>query len=256
MHSSNWFITYPSKQHARLILFCFPYAGGGLSTYANWHKYLPKDVEVVFVQPPGRGSHMFEPAFDNMTDMINALIIQILPRLNRPFIFFGHSLGSRIGFELTKQLEQRYGFSPRHFIASGSRAPHVSGTLENWHLLSDDNFKEQLRELNGTPEEVLNNDELMSLIMPLLRADFRIADEYRAILEPIACPISVLGGTNDSDVSKQDLDEWSKVTSSYFKAHEFEGDHFFIDKNPENVLPIVRDVLVTELAGINETIMS
>ncbi|TDF36341.1 thioesterase [Alteromonadaceae bacterium M269] len=244
MPVDHWFVANTAKKLPKLTLFCFPYAGGGVSTYANWHKYLSDDIEVVFVQPPGRGVRLLDDLFDNMDDLMAELSHKILPKLNRPFAFFGHSLGSRVGFELTKRLQQLRAPTPLHFFASGSRAPHVESRVEGWYLLPDSEFKAKLRELNGTPEDVLNNSELMDIIMPMLRADFKIADEYRANRGKINCPITVLRGTDDVDVSIDDTEAWSELTNNFSGVHDVDGDHFFIDKSPEEVVGIVDEVLV------------
>jgi len=158
-----------------LRLICFPYAGGGIRTYLPWADSLPADVELVAVQPPGRGAFLDTPAFNEMNALVSALYHQILPLLDRPYVLFGHSLGSRVAFELLVQLQRQQQALPKLFIASGSNSPDSIRTKSKTFHLPDAEFIAELARMNGTPQEVLANAELMSLLLPLLRSDFEIA---------------------------------------------------------------------------------
>ncbi|MHB1685047.1 MAG: thioesterase II family protein [Bacilli bacterium] len=62
----------------------------------------------------------------------------------------------------------------------------------------NEEFWEQLRRLNDTSEEVLENEELMSLVIPTLRADFQLSKSYHYCEEePLTCPITVFVGEED-----------------------------------------------------------
>ena len=148
------------------------------ATYVPWAKSLPPQVELIALQPPGRGSRMSELPHARMEPLVEDLM-RVFPVLtDRPHVLFGHSLGSRVGFEVTLQCQLKGIPLPARFIASGSRAPHLPKRELPIHDLPDAQFVEALRDLEGTPEEILNNSELIQWLLPLLRADFRIADQF------------------------------------------------------------------------------
>ena len=241
---NKWFIIPKPNRNAELRLFCFPYAGGSSTTYLPWVNDLPDNVELIIVQPPGRNNRMFEPMHSNMTDLVNELI-PIIPRLlNKPYIFFGHSLGSRIAFELLTQLQMLNHPLPQHFIASGSRGAQVPSTKKPTHHLPHDEFIAELQDLNGTPQAVLENQELTELFLPLLRADFKISETYcysgKMILD---CKISVLSGEDDIDITLANLQSWGELFTEEVEIHYLSGGHFFIESHRENVLEIVNSII-------------
>lgn len=243
--NSQWFVI-PKRVYApRIRLICLPYAGGGVGTYQSWAAQLPDGVELVAVQPPGRGSFMGTPAYNNMSLLVNALFDAISPMLDRPFILFGHSLGSRIAFELLRQLQCRNQRLPELFIASGSNSPDTARAKPSTFQLSDEQFINELQRMNGTPTEVLENRELMSILLPLLRADFQLAETYR-FTGDIKFPLEVhvLGGQEDMDVPLANLSNWGHFFSKKVYVHAFAGGHFFIETQRSEVIALVRRLLV------------
>src|SRR5262245_25134373 len=117
---SSWFVVPAPNPHARMRIFCFPYAAGNASTYASWPQFLSEDVELVAVQPPGRASRVRETAYQSMEAIIAGLTAVIEPWLDKPYVVFGHSLGSRVGFEFAHAARRSGWRLPQHFIASGS----------------------------------------------------------------------------------------------------------------------------------------
>lgn len=227
--SERWLAYREPRPRARLRMFCFPYAGGGASIYRGWGASLPADVEVCPVQIPGRESRLREPAYTHSEPLIEALV-EVLPRwFDLPFVFFGHSMGAMIGFELARELRRRGGALPLHLFVSGRRAPQIPVREEPIHELPEPEFIEKLRELNGTPEEVLQHAELMRLLLPILRADFGINETYTyREEEPFDFGISAFGGLGDEDVSRDDLDAWHQQTRGRFRLRMLPGDHFFL----------------------------
>ncbi len=177
-----------------------------------------------------------------MTMLIDELV-RIIPKiLNKPYIFFGHSLGSRVAFELMDKLSTLNHTLPQHFIASGSRGPHKKSDSKNVAHLPDTEFIIELGKLNGTPREVLDNKELMNLFLPVLKADFSIAENYHYKgNSTFECPVSVFGGKEDINVT--DLSCWQKHFSMDVDLHLISGNHFFIDSNKETVLQKLNDII-------------
>ncbi|NER81855.1 MAG: thioesterase, partial [Leptolyngbya sp. SIO1D8] len=149
--------------------------------------------------------------------------------LNKPFVFLGHSMGGLTSFEVARSLRRIQACSPKHLFVSGRRAPQIPDSDPPIHTLSDSDFIEELRRLNGTPEAVLANEELMQLLLPVLRADFAVLASYTYRSElPLNCPITAFGGLQDPDVSSEMLEAWQKQTAAVFAMQMFLGDHFFI----------------------------
>jgi medium-chain acyl-[acyl-carrier-protein] hydrolase len=189
-------------------------------------------VELCAVQLPGRGSRLSEPPFDRLTPLVQAIKPIILRLLDKPFALFGHSMGARIAFELARLLRREENLEPAHLFISGCRAPQLPVEDRAVYGLPEPEFIDELRRLNGTPKEVLENQELMQLMIPLLRADFAVCGTYTYMPEPpLSCPISAYGGRADSEVSRESLEAWREQTASAFNLRLFPGGHFFINTN-------------------------
>jgi medium-chain acyl-[acyl-carrier-protein] hydrolase len=233
----NGWTIFPGKNpSATLRLFCFPYAGGGATVYSTWPRSLPPHVEVVAVQPPGREGRLGEKPFHNLDDLVAAMHPELLQHMDRPFAFYGHSNGGLMAFELARTLRRTGGPMPLHMFIGGRPAPQVKRD-ENIHALPHDEFIAELRRYAGTPEEILQNAEIMELIMPLLRADFSIGETYAYRPEaPLALPITAYGGERDDDVPPEEIEAWREQTSAEFRRVMFPGDHFFITGNRAELL--------------------
>lgn len=247
MSGTDWFIRPQPKLGPSARLLCLPYAGGSAATYIPWSRSLPSAVELIALQPPGRGSRMAEAPHAQMAALVDELM-SVFPKVTeRPYVLFGHSLGSRVGFEVILQCQLRGLPLPVRFIASGSRAPHLPKREAPIHDLPDQQFVGQLRELQGTPEEILDNRELIEWLLPLLRADFRIADLHCAPRTSLNCPLTVLAGTQDETVSPAEVEAWSDLTTAGCDINWVDGGHFFVERNREWVLEKVNAVLETAL---------
>lgn len=197
--------------------------------FRTWSELLPPEVEVCPVQLPGREGRLQEQPFNRMSALVENAARALLPYLDRPYAFFGHSMGALLSFELARHLRRMCVRSPSHLFVSGCRAPQLPRQSASIHDLPEDAFLEELRRLNGTPEEVLQNDELLRLLLPTLRADFAICEHYvYAQEEPLSFPLTAFGGLQDSDVPRGDLVAWHEHTRSTFNVRFFAGNHFFL----------------------------
>jgi len=224
-------------------MFCFPYAGGGASAYRGWAGSpgaLP-DVEVCPVQLPGREGRLREAPFERPELLVQALADALQPYFrDLPFVFFGHSMGAMLSFELARELRRRGQALPLHLFVSGRRAPQEPDHDEPIHELPEPEFIEKIRELNGTPEEVLQHAELMKLLIPVLRADFSVNETYvYKEEEPFEIGISSFGGLGDKEVSREQAAAWKDHTRGRFRLRMLPGDHFFIHANRDMVLEAV-----------------
>jgi len=237
---SKWITCPQPYPQARLRLFCFPYAGGGSTAFRPWSAALSPKVEVCPIELPGRGARFTEPPLTQMPQLIQALTQAILPYLDKPFAFFGHSMGALISYELTHALQRHFGQLPTCLIVSGRPAPQLP-PAKSIHLLPDTHFLQEVRQFNGIPDNIFSNLELMSLFLPILRADFTIIETYAyTATSPLACEIVALGGLQDNNVNIADLEAWREQAMQGFSMHLLPGDHFFINSAQEQVLHLLK----------------
>ncbi|MDZ7332226.1 MAG: thioesterase II family protein [candidate division KSB1 bacterium] len=242
--NQNWFAYRKSNPGAVLRLFCLPYAGGSAMVYRNWSDLLPQTIEVCPIELPGRGARLQQPAFREMMPLVEALGDALMPYLDKPYAFFGHSMGALIAFELARWFRRLKLPAAQALFASGHTAPHLGCSHDPIYNLPDEAFKAKLRQLNGTPEAVIKNDELMTLLIPMLRADFQVNETYHYDTEPpLAIPIIAFGGNEDHDVSISSLQAWQHQTSAGFSLHIFEGGHFFLQSAQSQVLQTLTEHL-------------
>lgn len=230
---NSWIETKDNEDKVRII--CFPYAGGGASIYRNWVKR-QKKIGFYPLQFPGRENRINEHAYTDMNKLVQAIYCNIIDYIDRPVIFFGHSMGAKIVYEITKiLLESEKGEYVKHIIVSGASAPDLP---EKYiiHNLNDNKFKKALYEFGGTPEEILQNEELINFFMPLLRADFKLIETYELRNKiKISVPITVLWGKEDKQVDYDSCVSWNNFTDDFRGIKEFPGNHFFVCDESELV---------------------
>lgn len=226
---------------ALLRLFCLPYAGGSAAIFRAWTSALPAEFEVCPVELPGRGARISEPLFDRLPPLADAIAQALRPCLDRPFAIFGHSMGAALSLEVARRLRARDGLVPRALFLSGRSAPHLPPKEISAHLLGDAELVEHLRTLNGTPPAVLEHPELLALLLPLLRADFAVAETYASAPgEPFDVPFVVFGGDGDSEVDPAQLAAWGEYTRGPCRVHVLAGDHFFLHARQAELLAKLR----------------
>jgi surfactin synthase thioesterase subunit len=226
-------------------LVCCPYAGGGASLFREWQALLP-DVEVLAFEPPGRATRLLEEPLQSVEALANEAYGALRGVLDRPFALFGHSLGAVVAWRLASRFAKD-GRPPIHLFPSGSAAPHVR-SRKRLHDLPDRELVEELRRLNGTPRDVLDNEELIGILLPILRADFRASEQFAAPIdqtEPLDCSITALSGSADDEVSRDDIDAWREHTRRSFDVVTFEGDHFFVQTATGDVVSSIARTLAS-----------
>ncbi|HEX8353838.1 MAG TPA: alpha/beta fold hydrolase [Pyrinomonadaceae bacterium] len=230
MIDKNSWLMYPRPNPAaELRLFCFPYAGSSATIFHPWARLLPPEVELVAVQYPGRGQLRNLPPYERIGPLTQAITELLVPRLNAPFAFFGHSMGALVSFEVARALRSLRLPQPAHLFVSGSSAPHLRLLRRPFHNLPDPELVEELRQLNGTPQEVLDNPELLALVLPILRADFAVCDNYvHAPGEPLGRPLTAFAGDGDRDAGPDAVAAWRQHTTAEFALRVLPGDHFFL----------------------------
>jgi len=232
----------------RARLFCFSYAGGSAANYRAWHGELAPAIEVCAIQLPGRGARFSETPVSSMPALAQAVASEIARQDDGvPFYFLGHSLGGLLAFEVTRYSQERGLAVPEQLFVAGCAAPQLRGPSTDLHLLSDVDFLAALRDYGGTAPEVLGSEELMQLLLPMMRADFGLAEEYAYRAAPLLeMPVTVLVGDADDLVSPAQAQAWELETRAAFSVESFSGNHFFVDLHRGPIQQMVRDMALAE----------
>ncbi len=235
MTSTKWFVCPQPNPSAESRLFIFPSAGGSPAAFSKW---TAGNIETFVAHYPGRGSRFNEPAIKKLDVLVEDLLHEIQPLLDKPFALFGHSMGGLIAFELAQSL-RRFDPSiklraslprPTQLFISACAAPQFSDSNPPIHSLPDDDFLDALKKFNGIPSEILNQPEALKIFLPILRVDFEAVETYRFDLNdpPLDIPIIVFGGLHDARVNRERIEGWADQTTARFESHYFPGGHFFI----------------------------
>ncbi len=265
--ASAWFPGIDAE--APMRLFCFPYAGGGAAAFAGWKlgagglsgtggqgpgagastaqggsdsifrgrtqsdqdtgTRRPGQMAVCPVRFPGREARAAEAPFENMTALVEALSGAIERYLDRPFAFFGHSMGAAVAFELARRLRRLGMPQPRILIASGARAPQFRRNYTPAPAPDERRFVEELRRLDGFPKEALDDPAVLCAVLPALEADASLYRNYVYVEDaPLNLPIRAYGGADDPNVRPEHLAAWAEQTRASFNVRLFPGGHFYL----------------------------
>jgi medium-chain acyl-[acyl-carrier-protein] hydrolase len=194
-------------------------------------------VEVGAIQLPGRGHRLGEPHLRRLAPLSRIVARELLPYLDKPFVFFGHSLGALLCFETARSLRSENQRQPAHLFVSAAEAPHCWSTEEPLSGLPKGALVKILREFGGAPEEALQNDELLDLMLPTIRADFELCETYAYHPEPpLECPMTIYGGLEDHEVEAGRLAAWSEMTVGACEIRKFPGGHFYLNSSQATFL--------------------
>ncbi|WP_233219442.1 thioesterase II family protein [Micromonospora sp. RP3T] len=229
-----------------MSLFCFPYAGGSATYYFPLSQALAPEWEVFAVQYPGRQERHREKVIDTVPDLADRVAEALTDRTDRPFAFFGHSMGAVVAFETARRLQVAGRKSPAWLFASGRRAPsrRRAATVSR---LDDAGLLAELLHLGATSPRLLADPEIRAAIVSTVRADYRAIETYEA--EPgasVSCPVTVLVGDSDQQTSYEEALAWRDHCTGRFAIKVFSGGHFYLDNCRREVVDTIRDSLVHE----------
>jgi medium-chain acyl-[acyl-carrier-protein] hydrolase len=243
--SGEWTLCPEKRSAARLKLFCFHHAGVGSSVFRGWAGGLNADVEVSLVQLPGREGRLREALISSMSALVPALIKELLPLLDRPFAFYGHSLGATVAFEAALQLRQVLNIEPVHLFVGASPAPHLPWNHPPLRSSPEDYFLSEIeRRYGALPHEVMSDDEMRALVLPILRSDVAMLETYTCTPgKPLDCDITAFGGLRDQIVPRRALEAWRHQTSGRFRLQMLDGNHFFLRSCRPQLLEFIAEAL-------------
>jgi medium-chain acyl-[acyl-carrier-protein] hydrolase len=242
---SLW-LPFGASPDARIRLLCLPHAGAGASVYRVWRTGLPGDVGVCPVQPPGREKRHREQALDSAAAIASLLAQEVLASVTAPYAIFGHSTGALCAFELARELRRLSGPKPAHLFVAGRRAPHLPMERTPIDRLSVVELAALLRRLGGTPEELLDNPDLLSRFQPLFAADFAVNENYAYRPQaPLDIPITAFAATQDDGASLTEMSAWEVHTTAEFSMQTLRGGHFAVFEREQRALDRINAVLDT-----------
>jgi pyochelin biosynthetic protein PchC len=233
--SSAWVRRFHPAPQAGTRLICFPHAGGSASYYFPVSRALSPTVDVLAIQYPGRQDRRTERCVEDIRELADLVVAELAEWTDRPIMLFGHSLGATLAFEVALRLQDR-GVTPLGLFASGRRAPSCH-RAESVHLSDDDHLVDTLKRMSGTDSRTLGDEEMLRLILPAVRSDYKAAETYRYQPSPrLRCPVVALIGDDDPEVTVDEARAWREHTSAEFAMKVFSGGHFYLNEHAAGVM--------------------
>lgn len=233
-------------------LVCFHHAGGMAEYFLPWRDGVAEESALYATQLPGHGARMSETPLTCLHQMADRLAAacHCLPR--RPTFFFGHSMGAALAFEVALRL-QKQGRPLCGLAVSGRLPPHRNSGSDYWRQ-SDGCLLNKLSQLSGDEMPTTQTSELLSLLMPVFRADFQAIETYqRRCAETLDCPVFAAVGEGDSEVTVDDMAQWQQVTGARFNLKTFSGGHFYLQHQREALLAFLnRECARASAASLKE----
>lgn len=224
-------------------LFCIPFSGGNAYSYTDFNKYLPKEIELINLELPGRGKRITEDLLTNIDAMTEDLFHQTESDIRGNYALFGHSLGALLCFTLCREIAMKKANLPKYLFVSGQTAPHLIKP-DNRYSLPDDKFIEMLRQMEGTPDELLTDKGFIQFFLPIVKMDFQAIANYQHIpAKPFNVPITVLLGRQEN-ITDEDAANWQMETNEEIAIHRFDGGHFFIFNQAEEVCRLISEKIL------------
>lgn len=234
----------------KINFFTVPYEGGiAESTYAKWQAPLGERFNVIPLEPAGHGRRINEPFTDSMAATVDDLFERILPFVlhDTPWVIYGHSLGSIVAYELVRKVMAEGIQQPLGIYVSGRNGPEHKQTEPDYHVLSDKDFVEALKNIPGTPQDLFANASMIDAFLPIIRNDYKVMETYRYQQNnPTTINGFITGflSKNDSRVSADFFRHWGYYCDGRFNVHEFPGHHFFIHDDYAAICEIIKTELL------------
>jgi pyochelin biosynthetic protein PchC len=239
-HASDWIRRYHPASPTAPVVVCLPHAGGSASFYFPLSRALAPELDVALIQYPGRQERRAERPISDLDRLADRLFDVVAPLGDRPVTLFGHSMGALLAYELACRLEDA-GIGPRALVVSGRRAPSRHRD-ERVHTYSDERLLAEIRMLSGTDAGLLDDAEVVRMVLPALRADYRAVERHRyRPRPPLAVPILALTGDADPRVDVEEARAWAEHTCDHFELRVFPGGHFYLVEHQDAVITAIRD---------------
>jgi surfactin synthase thioesterase subunit len=250
MRPAEWMVNLTPRRQGRINLICLPFAGGGTSAFHDWASDVDDQVSVWAARLPGRENRLAEEPITDLDELVAALTPAVAALTTQPYAVFGHSMGALVGYELVRRLRDIGRPEPLVLFGSGNDAPHVPVDGPQLHLLPDATLVAALRDYGATPEVFLHRPELLEVFLPMIRADFAVAETYRHRAgRLLRCPVVVCRGADDPDVTAAGCHAWAELTTGPCRQLCFPGGHFFVNTARDQLLAAVSAELTAAAGG-------
>ena len=250
----KWIHRYHPTDEGEFRIACFPHAGGSASYYYALSEALSSELEMLAIQYPGRQDRRAEGCVENLAELAD-LSYAALRRSEdgRPTVFFGHSLGSIVAFEVARRYQDGTGTPPAWLFASGYPAPSRlrGGTL---HLRDDADILDELRFLGGTDPVWLENEHFVASLLYSIRADYTAIETHPRATSVLSCPITMLVGDDDPHTTIAEAEAWQEHTTSEFSLQVFQGGHFYLDQHDREIADIISGTVRGVSAAVRKTV--
>ena len=224
-------------------LLCFTFAGGNKYSFRPLFEKAPSFLNVITIEYPGRGSRIKEQLISDILELVDDLYNQVKPIVDKgKYAFYGHSLGGLVAYLMTLKLLENKHKLPKHLFITGTFGPSALERKKR-HLLPKDDFIKEIKDLGGMPDEILQSEDLLNFLEPILRNDFKNGEAYIYKSHvPLNVPITVVTGTEE-DMEYEDILLWKKE-SNFVNFMQMPGGHFFILQHIEEILEIISGNLI------------
>ena len=231
---SRWLLCRTRRPDAAARLYCLPHSGGSAGEFLFWSDVLP-NLEVWGIQLPGHGNRMFEAGLTTMPEAVAAIAASV--PLQPPYALFGHSLGAAVAYELTQVLHTRGLPLPQRLYLSSREPPHLHVQEAGLLRLTDDELLGELSQQYGDiPAELRDDPDWRELTLGSLRADLNIIASYQPVpAAPLPCPVTAVGGSQDPEVTQDQLGAWNSYTTGGFELRMFAGGHFYFREQDNDI---------------------
>ena len=225
----SWLVSWSAPERPRLELLCLGHLGGGAAQFRAWTEDLPSDVRLTAVRLPGREALIAQPPITSFADLIAGLGQAVRGGVAATrYVLLGICWGATAMFELARSLTgDDSSQDPALLIVVSQAGPRAEAETHR-RQLSHMPIADILRELGGTPDELLRHPGLMTLVEPAVRADLQMAERYRYSKRArLRCPITAIYARGDMHVSVPAIEGWQLETSNRLDLLEIEGTHLF-----------------------------
>jgi surfactin synthase thioesterase subunit len=226
-------------------LYCFPFAGGNRYSYRQYEMKAPSALKVVTLEYPGRGGKVQEACITDMRLLVDHLYDKMRNQhRSGAFALYGHSMGAVVAYYLARKIVANNEPPPMHLFLTGTTGPSsLSREMKKRHLMGKKEFIEELRHLDGCPEEILQDPDLLEYFEPILRADFEVSETFTHEADiPLNIPFTVITGTEE-DMAPEDIYLWQRESLYPVEFYRLPGKHFFIFKSSGRIMEIIASKL-------------
>lgn len=201
--------------------------------FHRWQNWLPPEWTVMPVALPGREHRLQETPVADWQTLLDALLGAWQRQESARTVFFGHSFGALLAYQLALELRSHELPLPMGLILSGCPAPNCLPRQEQLHQLDDESLIATLIQRYDLSEDQRPGElELMRLLLPTIRADLTLFESYAyQATTPFTLPLVIMGGTDDIYVSRPELEQWRSFTRGMFQCRMFPGRHFYYRAN-------------------------